>query len=457
MTAHEWWAELVHFLTCKKSIHLFFDLYSMDLCLTKCNNCFLSSFMILTPQQAALAPLIQEHLASKDPRALIIEGVSGVGKSSLIRRILQETGQNAVFIPAGTSSRQGREAPDVQVAVMDYTRPERVLDFRRALEDRIQMVLLAHPRLTSAEGLVRVNHVHDLEKIGLPTLLHRLPPMEDSEARAFAEELSVTTPTPDRLTLIERYGLGVSAQVQHLMGDPDLNEERARSLALAHLHRILLQAHQYHHSPLPERVVNLLGRDLSDHELGLELQANRHFSLEGALAKVDPSQPYILPRYKETLELYKQIFETQRCINVGIFAPEAGPDLLEKLGFMQGEFVPGGRLLGFCSYIRKAGLMTQKAASPYLEERGDGNPDRFEEWLRGEIEEYIPRAGEYALYAVADGHGASRFLDHPLFPYAIETLLQAKGVPYLAEYVLGQGEVVRHQVSESGVKVLANR
>ena len=402
--------------------------------------------MKLTPQQEALAPVLQDHLASGDKRAFIIEGLSGVGKSTLVQQVLAEMGKEPSLIDGFG---ENLEMDPNQVAVVDYFDPEQVLRCRKIIGEATNpMILLAHPRFTSDRELGRVDHVQGLEAVGIPSVLRRLNPMNDEEAAAYAGQ------KPD---VIREFGLGIGGHIRTLMKDPLLNDERATVLTTAKLHQILGHAERFHQDHIA-RAEALLGRPIS-HRLGVELESTKYESLEKRLAGIDLRLNPILPRHPETLRIYKDIvdFGGADCWGIDVFVPHVEPAVIAELGLMDGDLKDEGHIMKMAHSCMKAWVVTRTHMDGGIDDRRRVRR-AFDEWVRGEGVEHsylhnfgMPTAGENPLWIHAGTHGGFKHPDTPLFTYAAETLLQAHGIPYSGFYGVRRG--VAHHVTKDGVKL----
>lgn len=404
--------------------------------------------MILTPQQEALAPILREHLYAGDERVFVIEGLSGTGKSTVVQNVLAAMGKSGTVVDRVHRS----EVPPDHVAVVDYYYPEQIVRIREAIGELVHpMIVLAHPRFASMEGLGRVDHVQDLEAAGISSVIHRLDPMNDQEAASHAGQ---------REDLIRQYGLGIGGHIRTLLNDPLLDELRATFLTTAKLHQILGHASRFHQDHTA-RAEALLGRTLSS-RLKVELERTNFYSLEHRLATIDPNLGPILPRHPETLQMYQNIIDLRGpdCYGIDVLVPHVEPAVLTELGLIDGDLESQGYLMRIASSCIKAWVVTRTQMDGGFDDRRSLRRT-FDEWgNRASAYGYLhglelPAAGENPLWVRASTHGGFRKPDSPLFTYAAETLLQARGIPYDVRYLLMKDVMknVVHHVTENGVRV----
>lgn len=408
--------------------------------------------MILTPQQEELAPVIAGHLSLKDPRLLMIEGLSEVGKSSLVRSVLDRMGKTAVTIPEYSHVDPSRYL-SADVAVFDYSNPQNVEKIQEALRDKVSaFVALAHPRFKSERGLDRVDHAADLEAAGIPSKVLALSPMNPPQSRDYIASFQ---PNPRAADLVDLYGLGIAGHIRRLLNTPELDHGNGNVLGGAKLRQILRHSIQYSRDGR-EKLEALLGARLP-FAPQFDLDSSFDNSLERSLAFLPPDLEPQVPRFPETLAMYRQLL-ARECDRIELFVPDLDPSLLQELGVKEdGEFDSKGRILRFANWASKAGVLTPSIIA--ADERKRWPIDEFStyaarKWVKGESIEGLPLATARAAYFSARSHGyPTNRLEAPLFPYSVETLLQARGVSYVADYY-GDAPTVRHFVGAEGVEVL---
>jgi hypothetical protein len=407
--------------------------------------------MHLTSSQSELLDGVVEHIRDGDrSKPLLIEGVSGVGKSTIVEEAVRQLGLQSVELdgPHRRNAFEGMELENT-VAIAEIRTAGLVPAFRDLIKDKArQLILLSHPRFLEddSSGSELVDQSVELLDEGIEVVHCRLPVMSQSEVQAYLENKDRS----DAIDMVEELGLGIAGHINRLLAMSDLGEERLRLLTHAKIFQILHCAERFHDGPV-ERIGTVLGRQLSDALKGSFLRDNRRFNfnhgLEDRLSSLEDVE-FPFPRFDETLNYYREMLRRNDCSAVEIFVPECPQPILDELGLEEGDFCRNGRVLQFCSGPMKVGFATQAIQG------GDWQVANQSKRRLGERGVGTLQPNMHALQFSAHRHGGYTMIDSPMAPYAVETLLQGKGILYEVKYNQKEGGLVCFKVDNEGVSEL---
>ena len=392
-------------------------------------------------------PVLMEAMEGGFKRPIFIEGVSGVGKSTVVQAAAEATGRELICV---TEFSYGSESvgPGDLVA-MDYGNPG---TFRKSL-DRLgagvsDVVILGHPQFPREDnnGWELVDHKAQLAEVGIDVDLHRLGLMHGIEVSAYLKADGIEE---EQVIRALRFGLGIAGHIDTILRSGEVEVLRLRALTVAKLNQILKDGGQFHMDPV-ERVETLIEKRLRDDDLRREIAMHQDRTLEYRLGRLLNKADHLLPNHDRTLEIYKEIFRFGDCERMQLFVPELDEELREELGFVHdGYFSMGGRIERFADIPSRFTAVDRNGYCGVWQHYKSVKELFFDRWMARGAESAYP-AGENAVVFNSHAHGGNKGIDSPMAFYAVETLLQARKVSYLASYLIN-GQFRFFLVDEEGL------
>jgi len=380
----------------------------------------------LTPQQQNLLSQVEDGVENRPDALLAIEGVSGVGKSTLVQ--LAAAGSDADLVELEYA--YGRHEPlniSDKIVVVDGFDPakiDQILAQNRGTAAKV--VALMHPGLKTEKGVELIDRADLFHAAGRDFDHLRLQPMSDKQAIDYALGLNPDVDTD----LVNEFGLGIAGHIRSLLDIPrDLL--RAEILTLSKLRQVLVNAERYHSFDL-EDMQALLGRSIGD-RLSRVVQRNPHVEdkLAGKLIRARQlGVDHILPVADKTIRIYEDMLEYRDCELIVVAVPDISDQEIQELGMQRYGFDYNKRISAFGSTSR-VGAATKDQLL------GENQIDKhaklfFNRFCSEDESEFSP--GDNPMVFLCRNHAPVRLVQSPMAAYAIETLLQAKGRPYRVRY-----------------------
>ena len=401
----------------------------------------------LTSQQEKLLPVVREHMERDSSDPLLIEGVSGVGKSTLVQEAAKKAGVSTLEIGEYESKESYEKRLYLEaVAVVDHRDAEWSGEIIANIRNKVKsIILLAHPQMPKeADFLGPVFHQSELSRVGVKVRVTKLSPMSSDEAELVSARLDQSKNNAHR-QLVKQYSLGIVGLINMLLCTEHLDETKARCIAVAKIWQILHCAARYHHPP-SERAKVILDYQKLHGDICQELDARSRYgrTFESEFEDIlcsDTQWP--LPKHNETIDIYKEMIREGGCLSVLMFVPDIPPESLSALIQYDADrsAVVGGRIFsdgGPCGLARVA-VITHDPVAYEKSIESSARHHYFDSWIDGknesrEIPEDLPHPGAHPMVFYTPAHGGSHIIDNPSAPYLVETLLQGQGIPYFARY-----------------------
>lgn len=402
---------------------------------------------ILTPQQKQHLPRVQGYLSEQTPDGLLlIEGFSGVGKSTLVRAAAELAGidfDSLRSLDCGAYGRDNRHKAldnDGRIPVIDSQTPGTVERLLENYGERAKAVILLRPR-ADKDSKERIDHETDFREKGL-TIADKLELglMGPDEALAFG-----TTLNPDLSDnrLFKALEIGLADQVVRLAtavdGDPDL----ATFIGRAAVRNIVTSFYQ-----LPaDHII-----DFHTYAAMFEQVAGRSFpripeiyneKLEVLVGRLVKYLKFPFPQRRFTKDIYeKTLLGRQDGHRIAIHVPDISDEDLQKLreslgmnhrGFF--DRITGGAKAAYIFGENQHGLDIVVAENLWRIAKRNGYMS--DEKVKG------------LMFLVRKHGGSSRYIDNPISAYVLECYLQGAGIPYYVEH---ENRILR--IDDDGVETV---
>ncbi len=385
------------------------------------------SDVVLTETQAGVADSICETLSNDEKHLIFLEGLSSVGKSTLLDSIAHDIeSARCVILNWGIYGVRNPEYKDKRLIVPVTPRELSGLDFG----DYVNF------------------SDSDVE-------CHLLPAMSFDEITMLLQGKDNQT----NLTLQELldYSLGVPRLANRMLGDVSLTTDSAAKLAAHFLYESLQGAvehfEKYFQMPILGNVEAAIPQIANERwydiyeDIASILQRRESMQMEDSYVE---SPLFLAP---ESIGLYNQMLQTpdKTANHIIIFAPELSQkdlnQIQEELGIEIGK-IEGGvyvhlssngsrlQMFGGISYHKTHVVIRDKKGVTYFQ--GDENP--MQEWIQKE--EDLFKKGELPIKSSESGGATFLFdkSDHSdvgrdetvRLGWVVESLLQQKNIPYIA-------------------------
>ncbi|MEQ1849343.1 MAG: hypothetical protein ABL890_02005 [Candidatus Peribacteraceae bacterium] len=394
---------------------------------------------LYTNQQVAAANSIVRHVTSHPAVPFVLEGVSGVGKSTAAALAAEQLELSALQIHEFDRLRHyERDLDESKIAVVDCRSAEQVKSVIDDISGKVGgIVINAHPQVVDKRSTRLVNHVEEFQKHNVHVDIHRLQIMGTDEVR---EYLGETAPELDdkKNKIVRDYGLGIFGHIRNLLSLDTLDATNAEFLTITKIKQVLSHAGAQLLYPA-EQAVAILQRAFP-HAIADRLKKSDNF--EDVISAIVNTEGYRFPfpRVHKTFEIYRELKES--CAGITIYIPNVDQETLDELYIKNEDDEISGRIVRFHPNVgvpwgtTRISIVGNNFTSDESY-RTMHAKERFNEWLAGKITE-APNHGENPMYVRTTAHGGCDTLDHLFGMYAIETLLQGKSIPYEVRYAAGE-------------------